>query len=255
MKALYPSWSPSYRKERAKEYRAKLIATLGREEYLRRKNEEYEKTKLTRRALLRKRYATDKAYREKCKAYARNFYKSEDAASMFKRKAKKKEYYLKTRDHKIQYSRNWITNNREFYLKQCAKRRKKHRLRNRELARQESLNLTDSYIRNQLSKYSEHSTNHWTQFQVDEKRRCILDSRAKRLSPETVKQIIKLHTVDLIHRDVIAARFRKSPSLIWLILKNQAHKTDRNTPMRASVISAMSKLALIVKASKAIANE
>lgn len=246
VKPKYPSWNKDYRREWGKKYRARIGADIIKA----RRIEAYKRNNTSER--LKQRYATDSEYREKVKANSRKHNKNRNSEDS---KATRRAYYLRTRKKRIEYSKNWIRFNRELWLANSAERRRKNRLKNREFSRQESLNLTDSYIRNQLSKHSEHSTDHWTQVRVDEKRKEILFNRAKSITREKAAKIISLYRNDCIHMAVIAAQFSVSPSLIRMIIKNEVHKTNRNSPVRDSVISSMSRLALLVKTSKAIANE
>lgn len=77
-----------------------------------------------------------------------------------------------------QIARYWASH--DEHKRRHAIIRQKNRLKIRAGAAKESANLTDSYVRNQLSKYSEKSTHEWSQEEVEAKRAVMIANHEKK---------------------------------------------------------------------------
>lgn len=173
----------------------------------------------------RRQYATDTKYRAKIKQRARDHRNS----NIESYRANRIRAYWKDPVKARQRSLAWYHANREKMIKDGAVRRKKNQVLNRALACWNSFNLTDSYVRNQLSKYSDHSTHEWTPEQVEAKRRVMLLNRAKKITPEKVLEI-RTRYISGERMDVIAKSLGVSTGTVHLTVKNRLHVDDHYVP-------------------------
>lgn len=215
MKITPPSHQPEYRKA----YRlAKRLADP--DEHRRKKREYHERVKDHRNRKLRERYKNDPEYREAMKRRSREFYKVPEKIEIGK--AHRKAAYWKDPERFRRETREWQIKNREKYLQRNAERRAKNREQNRALARREAMMLTDSYVRNQLSKYSTKSTKEWTDVEVSAKRAQIVRSREKRVTMDKARQMRALYANGATI-SVIADQFGISVSMVFGIIANKWH--------------------------------
>jgi hypothetical protein len=184
----------------------------------------------------RLRYATDAVFREDIKRRTRSYGRNMSDAVRARRYAC--YWNWKNPGLAILKAAEWREKNLDRVLKRAAELRVIHRERNRDYARQQALNLTESYVRNQLSKYSEYPTDHWSPAQVRAKRWQILRSRVKRVSPAKADEIRSLYVPGGEksggNRWQLARQFGVSSSLIWLIVKGKSHKTEQTETVRAA---------------------
>lgn len=180
----------------------------------------------------RERYRNDPKYQLNMKMRARLWRNA--PARALKLKKRRADYYAAHVDEAKARAREWNEKNRERYLRREAERRARNRESNRAKARLESSLITDSYVRNQLSKYSTKSTHEWTAQEVTDKRLMIIQNRAKRITAETAKEIRELYSKGGFSADELAARFHISVSNVFMIVNNKTHHdpTWRFEPIR-----------------------
>lgn len=124
----------------------------------------------------------------------------------------------------IDRSRKYYYENREKCLKQNSERRHNNRYRNRIIARAHAELLTDRYIREQLSKYSEKSMWEWGEEDVIAKRNQIIKSRERRITDEKAATIrLKYNTDPKSTIYSLGKEFGVHPSSVHQILKNIIH--------------------------------
>lgn len=111
--------------------------------------------------------------------------------------------------------------NRDLSLKKLAEYRAKKRPEIRAAAANESQLLTDSYVRNQLSKYSTKRTWQWTEQEVAAKREIIANSRKKRMTPERCRQLVEMRAAGRPVNEV-AEHFKISRANVFLIQRKFA---------------------------------
>lgn len=222
MSALKHHW-PSHQPEYRRAYRLK-----NRSRDAERARRWHHKNREKILARQRARYRSDPVYREKMKEHSRNFYKHPDKIAIGRAYRQKK--YWADPQRFILKTREWYIQNHERALKQQRLRRIANRDENRARARMESLLLTDSYVRNQLSKYSNKGTKEWTETEVSARRLETLSRRARRIDDAKAKEIRALAMTS--DRFNIAAKFNVSPSLVWLILSNKIHPDPDWKPER-----------------------
>lgn len=175
---------------------------------------------ILRRKRMRIRYRTDPVFREKAKHLALAYRKIPSKALRLKRR--RQFTYWNNPEHWRQKTKEWIANNREKWLANSAKMRKAKRLELRARAQLESELCTDSYVRNQLSKYSHKSTKEWTEEEVEAKRNQIINNRRRRVTNENADLMRKLYQ-DGITAEQLAARFKTSVSNVYMILADKTH--------------------------------
>lgn len=175
----------------------------------------------------RARYAADEGYREKCKKHSREFYDCPERAA--RGRLLRARDYQKHAAKRRQRSIDYYYSNWEKSLLKNAERRKRNREYNRASARWHTLNLTDRYIREQLSKYSDISMWEWTPAQVDAKREKIIQSRTKRITDEKAS-LIRGRYANGESARCISDAFGVSPGLIHLVVKNRMHVNDSYVP-------------------------
>lgn len=186
------------------------------------KRKETESQRLVRNAQLRQRYATDIEYRRRIIERQRGFYKG---MTEFKRKKDRLTQYWKDPSGNCAKTKEWRRMHHEKFMLRQTKYRVEHRPNMRAHAKEQAATLTDSYVRNQLSKYSHKSTHEWTQLEVNAKRRKILSSRAKRVTQE--KAALIRHEYSGSNAKALADKYGVSHSLICLVIRNKLHKTEQ----------------------------
>lgn len=174
-----------------------------------------------RRAHLKWRYRNDPEYRERQKNYSRNFYKHPDRVSRGKQLRKKA--YQKNPELHRRKSKEWIIRNYEKWKQRNAERRAKNREKARAECRWNAINLSDRYVREQLSKYTQVSAWEWTPEQVESKRQKIIASREKRITTEKAAAIRHSYNELGVKADALAGMFNVSVSSVYLTLANKLH--------------------------------
>jgi len=105
------------------------------------------------------------------------------------RKQRKKRYIAQQAEAVSYHMLYYYANHEELLVRQ-ATARKKHRTKIRAYAKNKVIQLTDCYVREQLSKYSSKSCWEWTPEEVAAKRQAMLALRARRLTDAQVREVI-----------------------------------------------------------------
>lgn len=158
MPAKYPSWEPAYRRAWSRLYQAKHLAAIKVRAAV-----YYLKNKAAIQVKARRYYLKTQAI-----AKLRNKRWREKNPARYE--ANKAAYRLKMRKslNTKQLARYYA--NKEEHAKKHAAYRTKTREQHRRWSKSRSAQLTDSYVREMLSKYSTISANDWPQTLVDAKR-------------------------------------------------------------------------------------
>ena len=219
---------------------------LGRESYYRHRD------KILARN--RARYAADSEYREKKKVLARICYQI--PGNEPHRKGVRKLAYWRDADLNRKKSLEWYRQNRERCLKRNAIRREKNRHRARLVARAHSLLLTDRYIREQLSKYSQKSMWEWTPEEIARKRAFMVFNRGKKVTNEMATAMREEFSANLASTIfTIAKKYNTSPSNVHGIIKNKFHIDPKyKRTRRAHAYTSASRFLKMINAASALAS-
>lgn len=149
----------------------------------------------------RKRYWSDREYREKRKEKSRNYLKQPGRAKL-----------------------------RSAMMARRYRNDAGYRERIKAFSRLNLLLLPDSFIRRVLSIGSNKKPNEWTDSEVSARRIAILAKRSRRLNNAKAVKIRALAGTK--NRFEIAAYFGVSPSLVWLVFANRIHHDPAWKPDR-----------------------
>lgn len=193
------------------------MSTSSQLENLQRASEYYWNNRAKISANRRRKY-----YANRSKVIERN--RKYAAKNSDKLKSARKIWVNKNQSHLRDYLSNRYRDNRDKNLVAMAEYRTKNRLNLRATARAHSLLLTDRYIREQLSKYSDKSMWEWTRSEVDAKRGQITISRDRKISDDAAFNIRKIYNGDRNSTIfTLAKKFNTSPTNVHGIIQNKLH--------------------------------
>ena len=202
----------------------------------------------------REKYRMDLAYRERMKAHVRDFYKKNPDKIRRGEELKRlrREKYLENPEKYRAQKRAWMNKNRERLRDRQSENRARNRDKIRARDRRKSELITDAYVREQLSKYSKpkKSAPEWTEAEVAERRRHIINVRSRRISSKRAAIIRGLYS-DGQTCGQIAKHFHVSLVTVARIVRNESHYDPAYRPAKIANFGSLSKtLQMIDGASK-----